>query len=158
MGHVILGKISVFQTHCHIGDMLSKAILLTSSCSTLPKNWIAIITVGHERIYASLSISYQAPHHWDALGVLEFSGLFSSMRWAGLGRNLDLSLTLYCVWTLKPTFPECQIATPQPLWPHCNCLQLKNVYFPCPHPQLKYLLWNKKAFYTSLHYRVLWQD
>lgn len=58
----------------------------------VPKSWTAIITLGHERIYASLNISYQAPHHWDALGALEFSGLFSSIKPAGLGRNQDLSL------------------------------------------------------------------
>lgn len=115
MGPVILGKISVFQTCCHIGEMLSRAILLTNSCSTLPKNWIAIITLGHESIYASLKISYQAPHHWDATGALEISGLFSSMKQARLGRNLDLSL-YHPVLCLDPeTFPGCQTASLQPL-------------------------------------------
>lgn len=74
------------------GEMFSRTTLLTNSCSTLPKNLVAIITLGHERIYASLNISYQAPHHLGAFRVLEFPGLFLSLRLAGLGRNRGLSL------------------------------------------------------------------
>lgn len=85
MCHISLGKISLFQSCCHMERWSPGPILLNNSCSTCSKSLTAIITLGHENDpeLCQLKRSYQAPLRWD---VLESPGLFAPARWTGLGR------------------------------------------------------------------------